>query len=149
MIPATVRTTLAGENPLPPETSRGEFNLAGVERNAWLLTIVLTLASLIFGSRGVTLGIALGGLLAILNFFGLKIFVQNIFKRRGGRINRWGMVLYLLKYILTGAVIFYVVKYKLINVFALLAGLMVVIIVVTVEGMIRTSRPSKEEDDAA
>ncbi len=115
-------------------------DLGVVERNAVILTLVLVLGSLLFRSLAVSLGVGLGGFLALLNYFWLKKFVQNLLMLSGGRVSKTVAALYVLKYLITGAVIFGAIKYRLVNVFGLLAGLLVVIISVTLEGLVTTAK---------
>jgi hypothetical protein len=121
-----------------------EVNLKAIIRNAWLLSLALTLGSLFFRSRPVTAGIALGCVLAILNFLWLRRSVGLFVNREGGALSRAGVVLYFMKYVITGGVIFLSMKYAIINVYALMVGLLVVVAVITIEGIRQTSSLSEE-----
>lgn len=125
------------------------IDLRLIEKRAWLLVLILTVASLAFRSFRITGGVALGGLLAMLNYLWLKKFVLDVFERKKGKkVSKLNAILYISKYVLTGAVIFAVVKYNVINIFGLLAGLTVVIIAITIEGTIKTAKLTREDNGA-
>lgn len=128
----------------PEKRRTGEVNLRALIRNACLLSLGLILASLFLDSTRVTAGVALGCILAILNFLWLRRAVGLFVNREGGFFSRAGAVLYLLKYVITGGTIFVAMKYDIINVYTLMVGLLVVVTVITVEGIRRTSSLSEE-----
>ncbi len=128
-----------------PDTHRtGEVNLRALIRNAWLLSLAMTLGSLLLDATRVTAGVGLGCILAILNFLWLRQAVGLFVNRKGGLFSRVGAVLYFMKYVITGGIIFVAMKYDIINVYALMVGLLVVVAVITVEGIRRTSSLSEE-----
>lgn len=129
----------------PGQAEPSQISVGKVERKAWVLTLLMVIASFIFKSLHVTMGIALGGVLAILNYYWLKKFVLIIFEKKKGKVTKISGFLYFFKYVITGAIIFIVIKYKIVNVFGLLAGLLVIIIAITIEGMAKMSILRKEE----
>jgi hypothetical protein len=123
----------------------GEVNLPGIERDAVILAALFTVASLALGSRRVTAGVAVGGLLALLNWVWLRRFAQGVFLRREGGANRLGGLLYASKYLFTFGAVYLLLRYDQINVFALLAGLLVVIMAIALEGVRKTLDLNKED----
>jgi hypothetical protein len=109
-----------------------------IARRAWVLTAVLCLGSLWFRSLKVTYGVALGGALAILNFLWLRSFVETLILKKKGALRKLDVAFYTLKYVITGLIIFLVVKESLVNIFGLLAGLLVVIMVIVSAGLAET-----------
>ncbi len=94
--------TSSGTMTSPEKRRTGEVNLRALIRNACLLSLGLILASLFLDSTRVTAGVALGCILAILNFLWLRRAVGLFVNREGGFFSRAGAVLYLLKYVITG-----------------------------------------------
>src|SRR5512138_2517043 len=118
-----------GETRGEPATG-ATVSLRDIGRDAAILTAVLTAASLLLGSRPITAGVALGGLLALFNWVWLKRFVGAVFLARGGKVSRVGAGLYAFKYLLTFAVVWVAFRYRLVDVFALMTGLLVVIMAI-------------------
>jgi uncharacterized protein involved in cysteine biosynthesis len=129
-------------------TALGEVSIGRVERKGWILAGVLLAASLLFQSRGITFGVALGAGLAMLNFKGLRNFVFSMVDSGRTRLPRWLLTLYLLKYVLTGVAIFLAIKYDFANVLALLAGVSVIFLSICWEG-VSSHRRMKEGADHA
>jgi hypothetical protein len=113
-----------------------------------VVSLVLLAASLPFRSREVTLGVALGAALAAMNWLWLKRFFGRLVEARRSRAAPPAALLYATKYLVTGATVFAALRWRLVNVFGLLAGLLVVILAVTLEGIATTSGLRKEGKDA-
>lgn len=109
--------------------------IGGIERRGWVLTGVLLAASIPFSSLEVTAGVAIGAVLAMLNFKGLHSLVTSLLKTGRRRLPRWLLALYLLKYVLTGLAIFTAIKYHFANVLALMAGVSVIFLAICWEGI--------------
>ena len=118
-----------------------------MQRKGWVLSAVLVLVSLLFRSSSITLGAALGALLALLNFKWLCGFANRLLK--GPRTSKWFVFLYTLKYVVTGLVIFVAIKYDLSNVFAILAGVSVIFVAICWEGAAHQIRMREGADHAA
>ena len=129
------------------DASSGYVTVAGVERKCWVLTAALVAGSLFFRSPEVTFGAALGSVLTILNFKWLSAFSTRLI--RGPRPSQWLVLLYMMKYVLTGLVIFSVFKYHLANVFAILAGVSVIFVAICWEGAAHQIRMRGGADHAA
>jgi hypothetical protein len=141
-LPQTPDTDPSGGPPAP-----GDVSLRTIEKRSILLAAALVVGSLIFRSAKVSLGVALGGGLAFLNYWWLKRFVETIFLNRRGKVDKLTVALYLFKYVLIGFAIYAVIRYRLVDIFGLLAGLLVVIMAITLEGVLKSIHPGKEKDN--
>ena len=133
--------------PHTPGPDSGYVTVAGVERKCWALSAVLVAGSLIFRSPEVTFGAALGALLTILNFKWLCAFADRLI--RGPRPSQWRVLLYMMKYVVTGLAIYAAFKYYLANVFAFLAGVSVIFVAICWEGAAHQIRMRGGTDHAA
>ena len=122
-------------------------------RILWMMAIVLIVGvafSLIYAQRDFTLGLIIGGALAFLNYYWLKLSLRNIFDRMAvsGEKPRFLAAQYFLRYATLGLVVAVVYITKIAPVAAVLLGLSSIALAVVVEGLIRifTSNSSKREE---
>ncbi len=107
-----------------------DIRIESVERKGWILTGAFLMLSLPFFSLAVVGGVALGALLAILNFKWLRDFAGRIFSGSRTRLSKLVLAIYFLKYVFTALVIFLALKYDLANAFAIVAGISVIILAI-------------------
>ncbi len=115
-----------------------------IEKLAALLVGIATLATLFLRDPRVTLGLALGGALATINFWALRRILQGILQ--GGSNPRRQAVLGLLLTIKLGvlaAVIYLAVSYLPVHPIAFLAGVSVVVLAIFIEGFRAALRPAE------
>jgi hypothetical protein len=105
-----------------------------VERRAWILGAALLAATLPFRSPPVSIGLLVGALLAVLNYRWLRGFVVGI-TSTGRKPSKGAVLLYSLKYLLTGLALFAVIAYDFADVVALLAGISVIFLAICWEGI--------------
>jgi hypothetical protein len=105
-----------------------------IERLSLLLAVLAAGASLLCKSWSVTLSVALGGVLATLNFFALRRILQGIFTGKSPRKQVLLGVLLTLKFSVIAAGIYLIMKWLPVNAIALIAGLSVVVLSIFVEG---------------
>jgi len=122
-------------------------------RILWIMAIILIVGvafSLIYARRDFTLGLIIGGSLAFLNYYWLKLSLKNIFDRIAstGEKPRFLAAKYFLRYATLGAVVAVIYITKMASVVALLLGLSAFAAAVVIEGLIRifTSNSSKREE---
>jgi len=120
-----------------------QLRLKRIERLAWALLILFTLCSLYFRSLKITGGVVLGGVLAILSYLWLKKFMMALIMP-GGRVSRFTVLLYLLKYVMLGLIIFLSVKYDIIHALSLTLGFMVIVLAIVAESLRKTVDLNKE-----
>ncbi len=106
------------------------IRIESVERKSWILTGAFLILSLPFFSLAIVSGVALGALLAILNFKWLKNFAGRILSGSRTRLSKLVFAIYFLKYVFTALVIVLALKYDLTNVFAIMAGVSVIILAI-------------------
>ena len=133
--------------PPTPDPGSSYVTVAGVERKCWALTAALVAGSFFFRSPEITLGAAIGAVLTILNFKWLSAFAGRLI--RGPRPSQWRVLLYTMKYVVTGLAIYAAFKYYLANVFAFLAGVSVIFVAICWEGAAHQIRMRGGADHAA
>lgn len=93
-----------------------------IERAAWAWGAGLLGASLLLRSTAVTAGVAVGVLVAVVNFRLLVRFVEGLVAPGGRRAPRARLALHFLKYGLSAAVIAAAFKFRVADPIAVLAG---------------------------
>jgi hypothetical protein len=123
------------------------------QRILWMMAVVLAIAvavSLIYAPRNFTLGLIIGGILAFVNYYWLKVSLKNIFDRMAaaGEKPRFLAAQYFFRYATLGAVVAVVYMTGSVPVAAVLLGFSIIAPAVVVEGLIRifTSNSSKREE---
>jgi hypothetical protein len=122
-------------------------------RILWIMTIILIVGvavSLLYAQRDFTLGLIIGGALAFLNYYWLKLSLKNIFgaMAAAGEKPRFLVMRYFLRYATLGSVIAIVYITNIASLLAVLLGLSSIAPAVVVEGLIRIFTPnsSKREE---
>ncbi|HEX8368965.1 MAG TPA: ATP synthase subunit I [Pyrinomonadaceae bacterium] len=138
--------------PVPTEETADAPQLSQ-RRILWIMAIVLSVGvafSLIYAPRNFTLGLIIGGGLAFLNYYWLKLSLRNIFDRIAvsGEKPRFLAAQYFLRYATLGAGVAVVYITNIAPVVAVLLGISSLAPAVAVEGLIRifTSNSSKREE---
>ncbi len=101
-----------------------------IELVSWLVLAVALGVSALLASANFTLGILAGGLLSILNFYGLCRSLKAAFGQiaRGGGIGKSAVIFkYLLRLALTGFILCLLLVKTKVNVFGLVIGLSTVV----------------------
>ena len=117
-----------------------------IEKLSALLVGIATICSLLLRDSRVTLGVALGGALATLNFWALRRILQGIIQG-GGNPRRQailGLIL-TLKLGLVAAVIYLAVSYLPLHPIAFLVGISFVVLAIFIEGFRTVLRPAPAE----
>lgn len=107
-----------------------------IEIGNWVaLGVILTLSFLFLSGR-FALGVLLGGLVSIVNFYWLSRDLKSTLLRHAHRAKPFMMVKYYIRFIVTGVVLFVVITRAPIDIFGLVLGLSVIVInvIVTVVG---------------
>jgi hypothetical protein len=123
-------------------------------RILWITAVVLIVGvavSLIYAQRDFTLGLIIGGFLAFLNYYWLKLSLKNIFAgmTAGGEKPRFLAARYFLRYATLGAVVGVVFITGIASIVGVLLGLSSLAAAVVVEGFIRifTSNDSSKREE--
>ena len=101
-----------------------------IELASWIVLGVFLFLSSVLASANFTLGILAGGLISILNFYGLCQGLRTAFGQMGnGGTGKAGMMFkYLLRLCITGFVLYLVLAKTKADIFGLVIGLAVVVI---------------------
>jgi hypothetical protein len=116
-----------------------------IERTAWVLGGLLLAASLLLRSAAVTAGVALGVLVAVLNYRYLVRFVRTLVDSGARSLPRGRYALYFCKYAVSAAAIVAALKYRIADPIALLAGASVLLPAILRESAGGAARPSSKE----
>jgi len=96
--------------------------VARIERTAWALGALLVAGSVLLHSATVTAGVALGVLVAVLNYRYLVRFVRSFIDSGIRSLPRARYALYFCKYAVSGVAIVAALKYRVADPIALLVG---------------------------
>lgn len=102
-----------------------------IESYGWLLLLVMIAASLPFGSYRLTLGIAIGGLISVMNF---RMLNGNLARFLAGDMNRLKTAVvrkHYLRMAATTVLLFLIISNDIADVVGLLIGLSLIVIDIT------------------
>ena len=116
-----------------------------IERTAWLLGGLMLVASLLLRSPAVSAGVAIGVLVAVLNYRYLVRFVRTLLQSGARSLPRARYALYFCKYAVSAAVIVVALRHRIADPIALLAGASVLLPAILLESAGRHAGPSSKE----
>jgi hypothetical protein len=116
-----------------------------IERTAWVLGALLVAASLLLRSATVSAGVAVGVLLAVLNYRSLVRFARALVASGERSLPRLRYALYLGKYAVTAAVVIAALKLRIADPLALLAGASVLLPAILRESVRCAAEPRRKE----
>ena len=119
--------------------------VARIERTAWALGALLVAGSVLLRSSSVTAGVALGVLVAVLNYRYLVRFVRALVDSGARSLPRARYALYFCKYAVSAAVIVVALRHRIADPIALLAGASVLLPAILRESAGRTAGTSSKE----
>lgn len=99
-----------------------------LEITNWIVLAVLLLGSSFFLSFRFSLGILLGGLISILNFYWLHQNLRNTFQRLMDGAKSSILFKYCIRLAVTAVVLYFIIVYRVADVLGLLLGLSIVVI---------------------
>jgi hypothetical protein len=117
-----------------------------IERTAWLAGAGALAASLPFRDATVTAGVALGVLIAVLNYRALASFVRTLLASGAPTLPRARFALHFLKYAVTAAVVAAALRLRICHPIAMLAGASVLLPAVVREAF--ASQHALREEEA-
>jgi len=119
--------------------------VARIERTAWAIGVLLVAASVLLRSATVTAGVALGVLVAVLNYRYLVRFVRSLLDSGVRSLPRGRYLLYFCKYAVSGVAIVAALKYRVADPIALLVGASVLLPAILRESAGCAAGPSSKE----
>lgn len=95
---------------------------------SWILLVLMAIAGWLLFSRHFAAGIAAGGLLAIANFYWLHSIMKRTLLLAKGKAQRFAMTRYMLRLVLIGVAVWFMIVHFNIDLIGLLVGLSVLVI---------------------
>lgn len=105
-----------------------------IERLAALLVGLTTLLSLLFWDASITLGAAVGGAIAALNFYALRRLVQAITSSENQSKQAVMVILLTMKLGALAGAIYLMINYLPVNPLAFMVGVSVIVLSIFIEG---------------
>jgi len=102
--------------------------------------------SLLFWTIPFTLGILLGGLISITNFFWLKRDLRAVFSNLTGRAKSAIMFRYYIRFFVSAVIIFIIISRTIVDVMGLLIGLSIVVINIVLTLLMGLSKKNLVEE---
>jgi len=113
-----------------------EALLERIERFNWVLLAMLTSGGFAFFSRKFALGVCVGGMLAVANFFLMKRNLgRALDTRRGGSSRLFYLLKYCLRFVVLGVIIALLMIKGWVSLFGMLLGLSIVVIGIVSVGL--------------
>ena len=110
--------------------------LKRIERLNWVLLVLLTSGGFAFFSHKVALGVCVGGVLAIANFFLMKRNLgRALDTRRGGGSRFFYLLKYCLRFLALGVIIAILLIKGWVSPFGMLLGLSIIVIGIVLVGL--------------
>ena len=101
-----------------------------IEIYIWIFLAVVFVPSLIFGTFKFALGVLLGGLISIINFYWMGHSLRGAFYKARGSVRGNVVFKYIIRLLLTAIVLYFLISKELVNVIGLIIGLSVVALTV-------------------
>lgn len=98
----------------------------------WIILAILFIPSFVFAPFKFSLGVLLGGIISILNFYGMEFGLRGLFKDPAGNVKRPTMIKYYIRLALTAVVLFLLISADTVDIIGLILGLSVVVINIVV-----------------
>lgn len=105
-----------------------------IERLAAALVVLATIAASLLASPRFALGVALGGLLSVLNFWALRTVLRGLMRAQHPPKQAGLALLLMLKFALMGVAIFLLINYAPLDASGLLVGVSIVVLAILIEG---------------
>jgi hypothetical protein len=118
-----------------------EALLKRIERFNWVLLLLLTSGGFAFFPRKFGLGVAVGGMLAIANFFLMKRNLgRALDTRRGGRSRLLYLLKYCLRFVALGVIIALLLIKGWVSPLGMLLGLSIIVIGIVLVGLVEARK---------
>jgi len=114
--------------------------LIAIEKRSVQLLLLLLLASLWFQDWSISLGLILGGGVAILNFRWLWRIVEKVLFEQ----KKFYGIQVLMKFILVGVLVFFILRYLAVNPIAFIVGLSSLVLGILFEVFRESLRPERK-----
>lgn len=105
-----------------------------IERLAAALVVVATVVAWLLATPRFTLGVALGGLLSVFNFWALRTVLRGLMRAQHPPKQAGLALLLMLKFAVMGVAIFLLINYAPLDASGLLVGVSIVVLSILIEG---------------
>ena len=122
-------------------------HLHPIERLAAALVVVAAGLSLAFASTRFALGVAVGGVLSVLNFYVLRTLMRGLTQSKHPPKQAMLALLLMLKFAIMGAAIFILINYAPLAPGGMLLGVSVVVLSILIEGFRIAMRGAGADDE--
>ncbi|MDY6853896.1 MAG: ATP synthase subunit I [Thermodesulfobacteriota bacterium] len=112
-----------------------EQRMTAIERNNAIIFAVLALGSIFFKSLAVTLGVVIGGIIIIVNFWFLRKIAERIIKKSDK--GAFFVFSYIFKFIALIAILFVVIYSGIVDIIGLIVGLSTVFLGIALDGFVQ------------
>ncbi len=114
-----------------------EWQLTSLERTQWVILLLLSVGSLAFWDKKITIGVIMGGIIIILNFKALRRIIEGGFSEGGISNPRSFFFKYSVKFLLLVAAVagIAILLRGVINLVAFLVGLLTIFLAILAEGI--------------
>jgi hypothetical protein len=122
--------------------------LKRVEWYGWVLTGMLSLAAFVAGYPLVGRGCAIGGILSVLHFKWLALFLTALVdpqKRRYSGITKVALGAYIAKYLIIAGIVYVLFRYHVVEPLGFLGGLSVLFLAICLAGIRRPRQLSEPQ----
>ncbi|MCX7981944.1 MAG: ATP synthase subunit I [Syntrophales bacterium] len=120
--------------------------LRRLDLSSWIILGSLTLLSFLFMSDAFTLGVIVGGLISILNFYWLKHDLRKIFRKLNERAKSRVMFKYYIRFGVTAVILYFIIKAQFLNIIGLLIGLSILLINFILTAIVLTAKKNCPEE---
>jgi|SRR3989339_785722 len=117
-----------------------------IELAGWVLLALLIAGSLPFRSYRLTLGIALGGIISVMNFHMLSGNLRNFFVQDVNRIKVAVVRRYYIRMAITAILLFLIISGNIADVIGLVIGLSVIVLDITLTTILTIFRKNTIEE---
>lgn len=117
-----------------------------IELAGWVLLALLIAGSLPFRSYRLTLGIALGGIISVMNFHMLSGNLRNFFVQDINRIKVAVVRRYYIRMAITAILLFFIISGNIADVIGLVIGLSVIVLDITLTTILTIFRKNTIEE---
>jgi len=102
--------------------------LRRLDLSHWLIFGTVTLLSYFFMPDAFTIGVIVGGIISILNFYWLRYDLKKVFISLNSRAKSKIMFKYYVRFGVTAVILYFIIKAQVLNIIGLLVGLSMVMI---------------------
>lgn len=98
-----------------------------VTRSNWIILLITSVAGAVMASQAFALGIIFGGLIVTINFHLLAKTLKNALTPPYLSSHNVVLAKYYIRFVISGVIIFFLIKYQVVNPLGLFIGLSVVV----------------------